>query len=110
MIAPLRPTKSGPSDVRNPSSPFDTTQSHVTARKFIVKKPEAGEAIEVSLLSKPRCSKGNVRNIDLGTNSPTLYLKRRIGPRISAGAVSAIQRDGQGTTHHETERHAPRFD
>lgn len=74
-----RPTDWRPHQVLNPDGDLDTHFTDTTAWELIATRLEQGQHVKVIELQKPRGRKGYVMSIDLGTDTPNLYVKLQLG-------------------------------
>ena len=74
------PTDWRPSQVRRPEGGFSPYFTDAAAWELIAGKLEAGHEVTVVELRKPPGAKGYVMKIDLGQDSPTLYVKLQLRP------------------------------
>lgn len=70
-----RPTEWRPGEVRNPAGMIATHFTDTSAWEFIASRLETGENVDVVELRQPPGKRGYVMKIDLGANTPALYVK-----------------------------------
>ena len=74
-----RPIDWCPSNVINPNGVLDRYFTDPAAWDFIADKLEQMHPLEVLDLKKPAGAKGYVMKIDMGENTPQLYVKLQLG-------------------------------